>query len=84
MGKAKSLLDDVLATAASCRFGPAAWVEKLPADLRAEVEQVKHAYKTKAVDVRKNALARALKAAVEQRGFPCVNQAGVVRWLDQN
>lgn len=83
MAKSRTLLEDVIASAKACHFGPTPWIQKLPADLQEELQQVKTAFKDKSIDIRKNALAKSIKDAVEARGFQCVNQAGVVRWLDQ-
>jgi len=79
----KTLLDDVL-TATQLRPGPATWVEQLPKDVQAELEQVKKAYRSRSIEMRKYEIARAIKQSVEQRGYKCIKPAGVVRWLDAN
>lgn len=80
----RDLMSDVLATAKTVRPGPSTWAQRLPDDLRAELDEIRVAFHAGKVPVTKNSLCRAIKSQVEARGHWCVNVAGVVRWLDGN
>lgn len=83
MAKAKaSLAAEVLDRARNLKPGPAAWVDTLPEDLRQQLLELKSQYRRGELSVRKYSLARAIRAALAERGFKTANDAGVVHWLN--
>ncbi len=83
MAKGKgNLVADVLGRATNLRPGPAAWVDQLPEDLRRQLLDLKNQYRRGELSVRKYSLARAIRAAVSDRGFRTSNDAGIVHWLN--
>lgn len=82
MGKSGSLVADVLGRAHNVKPGPAAWVDTLPEDLRQQLLELKSQYRRGELSVRKYSLARAIRAAISDRGFKTSNDAGIVHWLN--
>lgn len=83
MAKAKaSLAAEVLDRARNLKPGPAAWVDELPDDLRKQVHKLRDQYRSGTLSVRKYSLARAIRAALAERGHRVPNDAGVVHWLN--
>jgi hypothetical protein len=80
--KAASLAAEVVARARNLKPGPAAWVDALPDDLRQQVLEIKQQHRRGELSVRKYSLARAIRAALTERGFKTANDAGVVHWLN--
>jgi hypothetical protein len=83
MAANKSMTDEIMGRAQNSRPGPSSWYDRLPEPLRNELALIRESFKRGGVDVQKYALAKSIRAAVVDRGYSCVNAAGVVRWLDQ-
>ena len=77
-----NLVADVLGRATNLRPGPAAWVDTLPEDLRKQLLELKGQYRRGELTVRKYSLARAIRAAISERGYKTSNDAGIVHWLN--
>lgn len=83
MTRNRSMTDEIMERVQNIRPGPASWFDRLPESLRNELALIRSTFRSGGVDVQKYALAKSIRAAVVDRGYPCVNAAGVVRWLDQ-
>lgn len=77
----RKLLEDVKETLPA-RRGFAPWYEKLPADLLAEIVDVKRQWQSGKLPATKTALGASLSKALAARGVR-IGQLGVIRWLEQ-
>lgn len=84
MAKAKStLLDDVLARVKSKRPGFLPWHERLPDDLRGELDAIRSRFHAGAIASQKRALATAIAEVVAERGHPKPGEQAVLSWLNR-
>ena len=81
MGKAKSLLDDVLARAQSAKPGFKTWFDRLPEDVRAELAAVKASFNPALHQ--KKAFATAIMEAAKERGWETGGVQAVIAWLNK-
>lgn len=81
MGKAKSLLDDVLARAQSAKPGFKTWFDRLPEDVRAELAAVKASFNPALHQ--KKAFATAIMEAAKERGWETGGVQAVLSWLNK-
>lgn len=81
MASRKRLVDEVLARAQNQRPGYRTWAEKLPPDLQAELEECRQKFDHGTHQ--KSAFARAIVAAVADRGHEAPKLGAVVRWLSE-
>lgn len=77
----KRLLDAVRSTLPQ-RRGYAPWYETLPADLKAEVDDIKAAWKAGKIQASKTGLSASLSRALEERGVK-IGYLGIARWLEK-
>lgn len=77
----KRLLDAVRASLPQ-RKGFAPWYETLPDDLKAEVEDIKAAWKAGKIQASKTGLSASLSSALAERGIK-IGHLGVTRWLEK-
>jgi hypothetical protein len=78
MPKSTKLLEDVQGLLPKKGFKP--WHEKVPADLLAELEEVRRQYRSGALGGTKTGTATALSKALQARGID-IGQRGVEKWL---
>jgi hypothetical protein len=78
---AKSLLDDVLLRAQGRKPGFKSWVERLPAEAQAELEQVRQAFDNNVHQ--KNAYADSIMECCRERGWATCGRQGVIDWLNK-
>lgn len=83
MAKAKTprLMDEVLSRVVDKRPGFARWIDKLPADIRNELNELRACHHAGAVKHQISALAEAIAAAVAERGHPQPGKQAVIAWL---
>lgn len=81
MSKAKSLADEVFARVQNQRPGYQTWVQKLPTELQAELDECRRRFDH--TIHQKSAYARAICAAVADRGHAPPKPDAVIRWLSE-
>lgn len=78
--KQPSLLNEVLEKAVRKKPGFPTWFERLPPDAKAELEAVRAAFDPALHQ--KRAYARAIVAALTERGWPVAQEQAVIAWLN--
>lgn len=79
--KKKRLLDSVIDTLPK-RKGFAPWYETLPADIKAEVDDIKAAWKAGKLQASKTGLSASISKALAEHGIK-IGHLGVTRWLEK-
>lgn len=77
------LMAAVLARAANSRPGFAPWHTKLPADVQAELAQMKASFLSGETGLQKRAFCRAVIAEMRERGYRVPGVQGVEQWLER-
>ena len=84
MAKAKpTLLDDVLSRVKTKRPGFAPWYERLPDDLRVELDALRQQWHAGQIASQKRALAVAIAEVVADRGNTKPGEQAVIAWLSR-
>ena len=84
MAKAKpTLLDDVLSRVKTKRPGFAPWYERLPDDLRVELDALRQQWHAGHIASQKRALAVAIAEVVADRGNTKPGEQAVIAWLSR-
>ena len=84
MAKAKpTLLDDVLSRVKTKRPGFAPWYERLPDDLRVELDALRQQWHAGQIGSQKRSLAVAIAEVVAERGNPKPGEQAVIAWLSR-
>ena len=84
MAKAKiTLLDDVLSRVKAKKPGFLPWYERLPDDLRAELDAIRAQFHAGAIASQKRSLATAIAEVVAERGHPKPGEQAVIAWLSK-
>ena len=84
MAKGKAtLLDDVLSRVKTRRPGFLPWHERLPDDLRGELEALRQRWQAGQITSQKRSLAVAIAEVVADRGHPQPGEQAVVAWLSR-
>lgn len=81
MRKAKALLEEVREALPPVRTGFPPWHQMLPAEVKAEVEEIKKMFWAGQLETKGFTLARILAAKLAQRGLANVKPQTVSRWL---
>lgn len=76
-----SLVDAVLESLPSRIHGNAPWYERVAAEHRAEIAEVKAAWKAGKIAVPRNTAAKHIAAQLRERGISTVGHQGVCEWL---
>ena len=79
MGKAKSLLDDVLSRASNGKPGFRTWFDRLPADAQSELSAVRESFDPRVHQTR--AFSLAIMEAAQERGWETGGVQAVIAWL---
>jgi hypothetical protein len=78
-----SLGEAIMSRAENSRHGSLPWFAKLPADVLAELEQIRANWESGATGLKKRAMARAIVAEMQSRRLPICGVQGVEGWLDR-
>jgi hypothetical protein len=83
VAKTKKLSAAIFARATNTRHGSLPWYRLLPADVVAELEQLRVDWESGKTGLQKRAMARAIRAEMQSRGLPVCGIQGVEGWLDR-
>lgn len=75
------LMDDVLSRVVNKRPGFARWIDRLPDDIRNELNEVREQYQSGCLQHQTRALATAVATVVAERGHPKPGIQAVLAWL---
>lgn len=79
MAKRPTMLEEL--PAAIRRRGPLRWYEQAPADVMAELEEIRQKFRRREIAATKNGLAAALSKLLATRNVT-IGQLAIVKWLD--
>ena len=82
--KAPSLSDAVLARARNRKPGFIPWHQRLPDEVRRDLEAIRRSWQSGQTGLTKRAMADAIIAEMRERGFQIPGNQGVERWLNEN
>lgn len=78
-----SLRDAVAASAAKPPRRPPSWLDRLPADVRAELLDIRREWRDGTLQASGRGLAAAIVENCRERGIPCIQYSGVREWLSR-
>jgi hypothetical protein len=82
MPKAKTgLTDEILSGIVAAQKGPMGWFHKLPANLQAELLDVRERFRAGKIAGNKTSVAKSIHAALKARGLITAAYTEVLRWL---
>ena len=81
--KGRKLADAILSRATNTRHGSQPWYRRLPADVVAELEQIRVDWESGRTGLQKRAMARAIMSEMQDRNRPVCGLQGVAGWLDR-
>lgn len=84
MAKAAAFSASVLSRAKNANPGFLPWFRKVPADVQAELEQLRCRWETGDTGLQKRAMARAVVAELRERGYAVPGVQGVEAWLERS
>ena len=79
--KRRGLLDDVVQSLPSGRPGFAPWYERMPQEVREELEEIRRRFHAGELATRSNTLARVLSAKLAERNLVDIGAHTINRWL---
>jgi hypothetical protein len=59
------------------------WMDRISADAKAELEEIKRQYRSGAIKARRRTLARAISRHLRERGICSIGHYGVEAWLQK-
>ena len=77
------LASAVLKRATNSKPGFTPWYRRLPAEVQAELNAIRHQWRSGETGLQKRAIARAIIAEMRSRDLPVSGVQGVEHWLDQ-
>lgn len=75
------LVSAILSGIEPLRKGPASWCDRLPADVRGELIELRARFAAGVLGCTKVALAKSIHAALAERGLIAIGWKEIVRWL---
>ena len=83
MATKQRLADKILARAKNSRPGFRTWIDRLPADLQAEIHVIRDQMDRGEINLQKRAVATAIIEFVREQGHPICGHQGVLAWLNR-
>lgn len=77
------LLDAVVASLPTTYHGIGHWIDTLPGDTRAELEEIKAQYRGGLIQTPRRTLAKAISSQLRDRGISRIGFPGVEAWLQR-
>lgn len=81
MPKAPSLIDEIVSLVPPQQGREKPWQDKLPGEVRAELEGLKAKFLGGEIKGTKSGMARAISETLKRRGIYTIGPQGVLKWL---
>lgn len=79
--KAPSLIDEIVSLVPAGQAREKPWQDKLPSDVRAELEALKARFVAGEIKGTKSGMAKAISGTLARRGIITIGPQGVLKWL---